>query len=97
MKEIQITVVTAFTSMASTSDSEVTDSLEGVIQYQMEMSNTPGCRLIQDVVRENRIPNRMYFAFLFMEQDKVVKQDTELFKKLYEITKVQLKGADVGV
>jgi len=67
MKQIQITVVTAFISMASDIDCQVPNSFEGVIQYQVEMSNTPGSCLIQNVVHENKVPSRMSFAFLFME------------------------------
>jgi len=80
MKQIQITVVTAFTSMASAIDCQVTNSFEGVIQYQVEMMNTPGSCLIQNVVHESRVPSRMSFAFLFMEQNKAVKQDSELLR-----------------
>ena len=78
MKQMQITVVTAFTSMASAIDCQVT--FEGVIQYQVEMTNTQGGCLIQSVVRENRIPSRMSFAFLFMEQDKAVKHDSQILR-----------------
>jgi len=80
MKYIQITVVTAFTSMASSIDCQVTNSFEGVIQYRVEMTNTPGSCLIQNVVHENRVPSRMPFAFLFIEQDKAVKQDSQLLR-----------------
>jgi hypothetical protein len=80
MKQIQITVVTAFTSMSSAIDCQVINSFEGVIQYQVEMTKTPGGCLIQNVVCEDRIPSRVSFAFLFMEQDKAVKQDSQLLR-----------------
>jgi uncharacterized repeat protein (TIGR01451 family) len=70
MKQIQVTVVTAFISMASAIDCQVTNSFEGVVQYQVEITNTPGSCRIQNVICENRIPSRMSFAFLSMEQDK---------------------------
>jgi len=38
MKQIQITVVTAFTSIACAIDCQVLNSFEGVIQYPVEMT-----------------------------------------------------------
>jgi len=50
------------------------------MRYQVEITNTPGSCLIQIVVHENGVPNRMSFAFLFMEQDKAVKRDSQLLR-----------------
>jgi hypothetical protein len=97
MKQVYKTVVTAFTCMASAIDCQVTNSFEGVIKYQVEMTNTPRGCLSQNVVHESRIPSRMSFACLFIEQVKAVNQHSELLKKLDESNKVQLKCADVGV
>jgi hypothetical protein len=48
----------------------------------MEMTDTPKGRLSENIVGENRIPSRISFAFLFMDQDKVIKflQDSQLLR-----------------
>jgi hypothetical protein len=73
--------------MASAIDCQVTNSFEGVIQYQVEMTNTPGGCLIKNVALESRMPSRMSFAFLFMEQDKAVKQDSHILRNQMKLPK----------